>query len=103
VIESLGIRNKQPMRPTPQFWPMRLRNQMKMVAHQNKAANDRLKASRGVTERGEKASAITFVMKDCLPCVAPCAKMINGLFKSHTQRTKPSPPRQLNPSPMSNV
>src|SRR4051812_32172576 len=89
-IEIHRQRNEQPMHATAQIWPMRLRNQMKMVAHQNQAQNRRLKSSRRLGEQVHESSAILLVMKNCLAGVASCAEMIDSIFKLHSQRPRNS-------------
>ena len=63
---------------------------MKMVAHQNKTQNRRLKPLRRLAQQLEKVGAIALVMKNCLACVASCAEMIDGIFKPHPQRPRHS-------------
>jgi hypothetical protein len=58
---------------------------MKMVAHQNKTQNRRLKTLRRYAQQLEKARVIALVMKNCLSCVASCAEMIDG--SSNSTRT----------------
>jgi hypothetical protein len=45
-IKINRVANQQPMHPAPQICPMRLRDQMKMVAHENKTQNRRLEPLR---------------------------------------------------------
>src|SRR6266403_3238102 len=93
-IEIHRVRNQQPMHPTAQICPMRLRNQMKMVAHQNKTQNRGLKTLRRFAQQFHKSGAITLIVKNCLAGIASCAEMINGIFKLYSQ----GPRHSLSPS-----
>src|SRR6266403_5026206 len=84
-IEIHRVRNQQPMHPTAQICPMRLRNQMKMVPHQNKTQNRGLKTLRRFAQQFHKSSAITLIVKNRLAGIASCAEMINGIFKLYSQ------------------
>src|SRR4051812_43956889 len=85
-IDRIG--HQKPVHPAPQIWPVRLRHQMKMVAHQNKTENRAIKASRRFTEQFEKASAVLFVMENGLPRIAARTKMINRVLKLYPQRPR---------------
>jgi len=82
--------NQTQMHPASQICPVRLCDQMKMVAHQNKTQNRRLKSLRRFAQQLQKANAIALVMKNCLAGIASCAEMIDGIFKLHPQRTRHS-------------
>ena len=73
------------MHPAPPIWSVRLCDQMKMVAHQNKTQNRCLKPLRRFAQQLEKAGVIARVMKNCLAGFASCAEMIDGIFKLHAQ------------------
>jgi hypothetical protein len=72
--------------PTPQIWPVRLRDQMKMVAHRNETQNRRLKASRRFPEQLDEASAISLAVKYCLAPIAAGAEMVNRILEFDAQR-----------------
>ena len=87
-IKIHRVGDQQPMHPPPQIWPVRLRDQMKMVAHQNETQNRRLKAFRRFTEQLDKASAISLVVKNRLARVAPGTEMVNRIFEFNAQRPR---------------
>jgi hypothetical protein len=61
---------------------VRLRDQMKMVAHQNETQNRGLKAFRRFTEQLDKASAISLAVKYWLAPIAPGTEMVNRILAS---------------------
>ena len=79
------------MHPLPQIGPMRLRHQMKMVAHQNKAQDRRIKTLRRLAKQLHKASAISLVVKYRLTRIAPATQVIDGIFKFYAQRPSHTP------------
>src|SRR5207247_6854231 len=81
------VGNQQPMHPLPQIGPMRLRHQMKMVGHQNKAQNRRIKTLRRLAKQLHEASAISLVVKYRLTRIAPATQVIDRTFKFYAQRS----------------
>jgi hypothetical protein len=81
---------------------MRLRNQVNMIAHQHKAKNRRIKASRRFCQQFYKPVAIPIIPENPLPGVATAAHMIDGILKLDSQRPGHAP-LIIKPRLMSNV
>jgi hypothetical protein len=77
------------MHSAPQIWPVRLRDQMKMVAHQNETQNRRLKAFRRFTEQLDKVRAISLAVKNCLAPITTGTEMVNRILEFDAQRSRP--------------
>ena len=65
-IKINRVANQQPMHPAPQICPVVLCHQRKMVAHQNKTQNRRLKPLRRLTDQFEEARAIVLIAESRL-------------------------------------
>ena len=85
-VEEHRVGHRYPMHPTAQIGPMRPRNQMNMIAHQHKAKNGDIEASRRFCQQFYKPTAIPIIPKDPLPGVAPRANVIDCLLKFDSQR-----------------
>src|SRR5262249_37423550 len=83
-VDRVG--NQKPMHPLAQIGPMRLRHQMKVVAHQNKTQDHRIKTLCRLPKQLHKASAVSLVVKDRLTRIAPATQVIERIFKFHAQR-----------------
>src|SRR5438046_5757082 len=62
-IKINRVANQQPMHPAPQICPVVLCHQRKMVAHQNKTQNRRLKPLRRLTDQFEEARPLYYCGK----------------------------------------
>jgi len=62
-IKINRVANQQPMHPAPQICPVVLCHQRKMVAHQNKTQNRRLKPLRRLTDQFEEARPLYLLRK----------------------------------------
>jgi len=62
-IKINRVANQQPMHPSPQICPVVLCHQRKMVAHQNKTQNRRLKPLRRLTDQFEEARPLYLLRK----------------------------------------
>lgn len=74
-VEEHRIGDRKPMHPTAQIGPVRLGNHVNMVAHQHKAKNGDIEASRRFGQQ-----------LDPLPGVAARANMIDCVLKFDSQR-----------------
>jgi len=90
-IKINRVGNQQPMHPLPQIGPTRFRHQVKMVAHQNKAQNRRIKTLRRLVKHFHKASAIPLIVTYQLTRIAPRAQVIDRAFKFYAQRPRHAP------------
>ena len=101
-IKINRVGNQQPMHPLPQIGPTRFRHQVKMVAHQNKAQNRRIKTLRRLVKHFHKASAIPLIVTYQLTRIAPRAQVIDRAFNS-MRNGRAMRPTWLTTQQMSNI
>ena len=92
-IEKHRVRDRQPMHPATQIGPMRLRDQMNMIAHQHETKDGNLKTPSRFLQKLKKARPIAIIPKDPLPGVAPRAEMIDRILKRPLSSPLGVPPR----------
>lgn len=85
-IEVDRISHREPVHPPGQIWPVRLRDQMKMITHEHEAENGDIKAARRFLQKPHEPRLILRATEDSLTGIPAGAQMIDRILKLNTQR-----------------